>query len=243
MRRVAGWALVFAVLLVTAVGLQLAATISRPVQELAAATTRLNQGDYSVIVSERVGGEIGQLAAAFNSMAATLNQQRAEVRCQQEAMARRNHELEQALAEVRAATEAREALATTVRNLSVPVVSILEHVVVLPLVGELDARRGRLLLERLLAGVSEQRARIAILDVTGVPFVDAEVIDWLIRASAAASLLGAQCVLVGISPEVAQALVASGANLDRLVARADLRSAVEYAMGATSQPTLALRKR
>jgi rsbT co-antagonist protein RsbR len=117
-----------------------------------------------------------------------------------------------------------------VRNLSVPVVSILEHVVVLPLVGELDARRGNLLLERLLAGVSEQRFRIAILDVTGVPFVDAEVVDWLIRASAAAGLLGVRCVLVGISPEVAQALVASGANLDRLITRADLRSAVEYAI-------------
>jgi anti-anti-sigma factor len=229
-RQVAGLALVFAVLLATAVGLQLAATISRPVRELASATARLNQGDYDVVVSERDGGEIGQLAQAFNSMAATLNQQRAEVRCQQQAMARRNQELEQALAEVRAATEAREALATTVRNLSVPVVSILEQVVVLPLVGELDARRGHLLLERLLAGVSEQRARIAILDVTGVPFVDAEVVDWLIRGATAAGLLGAQCVLVGISPEVAQALVASGANLDSLVTRADLRSGVEYAM-------------
>ena len=229
-RQAAGLALVFAALLAAAVGLQLAATISRPVRELVAATARLNQGDYDVVVSERTGGEIGQLALAFNSMVATLHQQRAEVRCQQDAMARRNYELEQALAEVRAATEAREALAATVRNLSVPVVSILEHVVVLPLVGELDARRGQLLLERLLAGVGEQHARIAILDVTGVPFVDGEVIDWLIRASAAASLLGAQCVLVGISPEVAQALVASGANLDRLVTRADLRSGVEYAM-------------
>jgi rsbT co-antagonist protein RsbR len=229
-RQVAGLALVFAVLLVTAVGLQLTATISRPVQELAAATARLNQGDYDVVVSERAGGEIGQLASAFNSMAGTLNQQRAEVQCQQESMARRNQELEQALAEVRAANQAREALATTVRNLSVPVVSILEHVVVLPLVGELDARRGQLVLERLLAGVSEQRARIAILDVTGVPFVDADVVDWLIRAAAAASLLGAQCVLVGISPEVAQALVASGASLDGIVTRSDLRSAVEYAM-------------
>jgi anti-anti-sigma factor len=230
LRQVAGLALMFAVLLAVVVGLRLAATISRPVQELAVATARLNQGDYDVVVSERAGGEIGQLALAFNSMATTLNQQRAEVRCQQEAMARRNHELEHALAEVRAATEAREAMATTVRNLSVPVISIFEHVVVLPLVGELDGRRGNLLLERLLAGVSEQRARIAILDVTGVPFVDAEVIDWLVRASAAAGLLGAQCVLVGISPEVAQALVASGANLEGLVTRADLRSAVEYAM-------------
>jgi anti-anti-sigma factor len=229
-RQVAGLALVFAVLLATAVGLQLAAAISRPVRELVAATARLNQGDYDVVVSERAGGEIGQLALAFNSMATTLNQQRSEVRCQQAAMAHRNHELEQALAEVRAATEAREALAATVRNLSVPVVSIFEQVLVLPLVGELDARRGQLLLERLLAGISEERARIAILDVTGVPFVDAEVIEWLIRASAAAGLLGAQCVLVGISPEVAQALVASGANLEKLITRADLRSAVEYAM-------------
>jgi rsbT co-antagonist protein RsbR len=242
MRQVAGIALVVAVLVAAAAGLQLASTISRPVQELVAATSRLNQGDYDVVVSERAGGEIGQLASAFNRMTAALNQQRIEVRCQQEAMARRNDELELALDQVRAANQAREALATTVRNLSVPVVSILEHVVVLPLVGELDAQRGHLLLERLLAGVSEQRARIAILDVTGVPFVDIEVAKWLLRAATATALLGAQCMLVGISPEVAQALVASGASLDGLVTRADLRSAVEYAMHLNSQPQSVKRK-
>jgi rsbT co-antagonist protein RsbR len=125
-------------------------------------------------------------------------------------------------------------MASTVRSLSVPVIAILKQVIVVPLVGEIDEQRAHLLLERLLAGVTEQRAKIAILDVTGVPFVDAELATWLLRAASATQLLGAQCVLVGISPEVAQALVASGADLARMATRADLRSAVELALRATS---------
>ena len=110
--------------------------------------------------------------------------------------------------------------------------------ILIPLVGEIDAARGEMLLDRLLERVTAQRAQIAILDITGVPVVDASVVDWLLKATISARLLGARCILVGISPEVAQTIVASGADLAALTTRADLRSAVEYA-GRTVGITIA----
>jgi rsbT co-antagonist protein RsbR len=226
-------ALVLTMLIAAAFGGLLPRSMSRPLNDLVTATRRLNQGDYAAVVATRDRSEIGQLAAAFNQMTAALRQQRAEVLHQQATLAERNQELEQTLCELQAATAARETLAATVRTLSVPVVPILERVVMIPLVGEIDAERAAMLLDRLLDTIVAQGAAIAILDVTGVPMVDVSLVGWLIRASVAARLLGAQCILVGISPEVAQALVASGADLADLTTRSDLRSAVEQAIRAT----------
>jgi anti-anti-sigma regulatory factor/nitrogen fixation/metabolism regulation signal transduction histidine kinase len=227
-QQITGTALLLTLLIVAAFGGLVPRSITRPLMELVAATRRLNQGDYTVVVSTRDGSEIGQLAASFNQMTAALSQQRAEVLAQQAALAERNQELEQTLAELRAATAAREQLAVTMRALSVPIVPILEHVILIPLVGEIDAGRAQTLLERLLDGITQEAARIAILDITGVPVVDISLVDWLIKTTMAADLLGCRCILVGISPEVAQALVASGAELTALTTRANLRQAVEY---------------
>ena len=221
-------ALLLTLLIVAAFGGLLPRSITQPLMELVTATRRLNQGDYAVVVSTRDGSEIGQLAASFNQMTAALNQQRAEVLRQQTALAERNQDLEQTLTELQAATEAREQLAVTIRALSVPIVPILEHVILIPLVGEIDTSRAQTLLERLLDGITQERARVALLDITGVPVVDTSLVDWLIKTTVAAELLGCQCILVGISPEVAQALVASGTDLTALTTRANLRQAVEY---------------
>ena len=229
-QQIAGLALLATIVLAALFGLRLARGLARPLVDLAGAVERVNGGDFGASVAGADGGEIGRLARAFNQMTATLRRQRDEVRAQHEAMAERNRELEQALGELQAAAAARDELASTVRALSVPVVPIIGRVIALPLVGEIDAGRAAVLLERLLAGVASEQARVVILDITGVPFVDAETAQWLLQAAAAAELLGARCVLTGISPEVAQALVASGADLGRLVTRADLRGGVEYAM-------------
>jgi anti-anti-sigma factor len=234
-QQIAAGAILLTLLLTVAAALQLAQRLAHPLNELVEATTRLNQGDYEVAVTQRDGSEAGVLAAAFNHMTMTLRQQRDEVQRQQAAIVQRNRQLEQALGRAEAATAEREALATTVRELSVPVVPILEDVIVVPLVGEIDERRAQALRRRLLDGIADRRARIAIVDITGVPLVDVALASWLIKTADAAALLGARCVLVGISPEVAQALVAGGADLDRLATRAELRGAVEYAMRATGQ--------
>lgn len=204
-------------------------TMTKPLLQLVDATKRLNQGNYGVVVSTRDGSEIGQLATSFNQMSTALSHEREQVLRQQGALTKQNQELEHTLAELQAATAAREQLAVAVRTLSVPVLPILEQVLLIPLVGEIDTERAQIMLERLLDGITTGRARIAIIDITGVPLVDEGMVDWLMRATSAARLMGARCILVGIGPEVAQALVASGANMANLTTRADLRSAVEYA--------------
>lgn len=209
--------------------------ITRPVAALTEAAQAITAGDLSQAVRVSSRDEVGVLAAAFNHMMSTLNQQRTELVSQQAALVTRNEDLERAMRDVRTATTEREALSYTLRQMSVPVVPILEGVLVLPLVGELDQERTRLLSQRLLEGVAAQRADIAILDITGVPFVDATVVEGLLKATAAATLIGTRCILVGIRPEVAEAMVASGFEIKQLSIHADLRGAVEDALRTRSK--------
>jgi rsbT co-antagonist protein RsbR len=223
-------ALLLTIVIAAIFGWVLPKTMTRPLLSLVSATKQLTKGDYGVVVDIRDGSEIGELAKAFNQTSMALLEQREEVARQQAALQAQNAELQQTLAELHASTEARAQMAVTIRALSVPVISILDRVLLLPLVGEIDAERGKMLLDRLLEGVTNQHARIVILDITGVPVVDITLVDWLLKATWAARLMGARCILVGIGPEVAQAIVASGADLSDLMTKADLRSAVEYAV-------------
>jgi rsbT co-antagonist protein RsbR len=215
-------------------GIWLAQTITRPLQKLVVGTTELAQGNYDVTVDQRDGSEIGQLAVAFNQMTSTLKAQQTEVARQQTALAERNQALEQSLHEVQAANTARDAMAATIRQLSVPVIPILSNVLLVPLVGEIDEARAQVFMQRLLDSVVKQRARLAILDVSGVPVVDQAVARWLLDAVEAARLIGAESVLVGIGPEMAEALVAIDIDLSRFSVQANLMSAVEYAVRSTT---------
>lgn len=217
-------------MLAALLGARLARALTQPLNTLVAATERINQGDYEHSIPERDGGEIGQLVAAFNRMTGALRAERAELATQQSAMAERNHELEQALGQLKRAVDERETLATTVRALSVPIIPILDQVLVAPLVGEIDLDRANVLTQRLLESAASQRARLVILDITGVAMLDHDVATWLLRAARAMELLGARAMLAGVSPEVAQALVSSGADLSRLAVAPDLRAAVEFAL-------------
>src|SRR5262245_45134027 len=114
-------------------------------------------------------------------------------------------------------------------ELSTPLIPITNDVVVMPLVGSIDSRRAQQVLDTLLHGINERNARVAILDITGVPVVDTHVASALIRAAQAAQLLGAQVVLTGIRPEVAQTLVGMGTELHGVVTRSDLQSGIAFA--------------
>ncbi|MGK3961490.1 PAS domain-containing protein [Sorangium sp. So ce1667] len=118
----------------------------------------------------------------------------------------------------------------TIRAISTPLLPIADGVLVAPLVGELTRERGAQFTETLLEGISSQQARITILDVTGVPQAGPDVTDALIRAARSARLLGAEVVLTGIRPSVAQALVELGADLGGIVTRATLERGVTYAL-------------
>lgn len=120
-------------------------------------------------------------------------------------------------------------LLETLRELSSPVIPVFEGIIVLPLIGNIDTRRASHILEELLSGIERYHAEIVIMDVTGVPIVDTSVANHLLKAAQAARLLGAEAVLVGVRPEVAQTMVQLGVEHSGLTTRADLQSGVEYA--------------
>ncbi len=135
-------------------------------------------------------------------------------------------------AEERAALQQQviEAQRAALRELSTPLIPLAEGVLAMPLIGTIDAARAAQILETLLDGVAAQRARVAILDITGVKLVDAQVASALLNAARAVRLLGAQVILTGIRAEVAQALVHIGADLGDLTTRSTLQSGIATAL-------------
>ena len=115
-------------------------------------------------------------------------------------------------------------------RLSTPVIPISDEVIVMPLIGGLDRARMQQALGVLLDEVQRSRASTAILDITGVPDMDAEATHGIVQAAQAVRLLGAQVVLTGIRPEVAQRLVDLGSNLDEIVTRGTMQAGIAYAM-------------
>jgi PAS domain S-box-containing protein len=122
-----------------------------------------------------------------------------------------------------------EAQQSLLAELSTPLIPLGEGVVVMPLVGAMNAERASQMLDALLRGVTSSGARVAILDVTGVQAVDTHVADILVRAAQSVKLLGAEVVISGIRAGVAQALVGLGADLREVVTRRTLRDGIEFA--------------
>jgi rsbT co-antagonist protein RsbR len=152
---------------------------------------------------------------------------------QEMTIAARTADLQRALADVQARAEEQAQLLaqvaqqqTTIRDLSVPVIPITATTLIMPLVGALDNGRLGLLQAQALQAVEQAAARTLILDITGVPMVDSHVAQGLLSVVQATRLLGADTVLVGIRPEVAQALVSIGLELEGMRTFGDLQSAL-----------------
>ncbi len=117
------------------------------------------------------------------------------------------------------------------RDVSSPLCPLTSDVLLMPLVGAIDNDRAKLIMNTLLQGVAANRARIVILDITGVPEMDAQVAAALLRSAQAVRMLGAQLVLTGISTQMAQALVHLGVDLSTLITRGSLQGGITYAFG------------
>ncbi len=115
----------------------------------------------------------------------------------------------------------------SIRKLSMPILQIREQLLIVPLVGMIDARRARELTESLLVAIRDRRARGVVLDITGVPEVDTATASYLIQACDAAQLMGAKIVITGISSEIAQALVALGTRLPVTHTLGDLQEGLD----------------
>jgi rsbT co-antagonist protein RsbR len=114
-------------------------------------------------------------------------------------------------------------------ELSTPVVSLWEGILALPLIGTLDSARTQIVMESLLQQIVDTGAEIAIIDITGVPTVDTLVAQHLIKTVAAARLMGADCIISGIRPQIAQTIVHLGLELD-VVSKATMASAFALAL-------------
>lgn len=121
-----------------------------------------------------------------------------------------------------------EAQAAALAELSTPLIPISDRVMVMPLIGSVDSRRAQQVIDTLLSGIAANHAASVILDITGVPVVDTQVANALLRAAQAVRLLGAQVVLTGIRPEVAQTLVSLGTDLSGITTRSSLQSGIAY---------------
>jgi rsbT co-antagonist protein RsbR len=116
-------------------------------------------------------------------------------------------------------------------ELSTPVVQLWDGIVALPLIGTLDSARTQIVMESLLQTIVDTGAGIAIIDITGVPTVDTLVAQHLLKTVAAARLMGAECLISGIRPQIAQTIVHLGVDLNEVVTKATLADALGLALG------------
>jgi rsbT co-antagonist protein RsbR len=116
-----------------------------------------------------------------------------------------------------------------IRELSTPVLPVREGMLILPIVGVIDSQRARQLTGQLLRGIRANRAKVVVIDVTGVPSINSAVANHLVLTVEAARLLGATAIVTGLSPEIAQTLVTIGVDLTKMNTVCDLRSGIEEA--------------
>ena len=116
-----------------------------------------------------------------------------------------------------------------IRVLSTPVLQVRERLLILPIIGVIDPQRARQLTEQLLRGIRTNRAKVVVIDITGVPVMDETVANHLVQTVEAARLLGATVIITGLSTEIAQTLVTIGVDLGKMHTVGDLQGGIEEA--------------
>lgn len=116
-----------------------------------------------------------------------------------------------------------------IRELSTPVLQVRERLLILPIIGVIDSQRARQLTEQLLRGIRANRAKVVVIDITGVPSVDSIVANHLVQTVDASRLMGATVIVTGLSSEIAQTLVTIGLDLSKIKAIGDLQGGIEEA--------------
>jgi len=131
-----------------------------------------------------------------------------------------------------------------IRELSTPVLQVRERLLILPIIGVIDAQRARQVTEQLLRGIRQNRAKVVVIDITGVPTIDSTVANHLVQTVEASRLMGASVIITGLSSEIAQTLVTIGVDLSKMNAVGDLQGGIEeaerllgYTVMMTGEPT------
>lgn len=124
-------------------------------------------------------------------------------------------------------------------EVSAPVVKVWDKVLMVPLIGMLDSARTQMVMETLLTAIEETQAKVAILDISGIPIVDSLVAKHLIRTVAAAKLMGSECIITGIRSKIAQTMIQLGVDLTGVVTKSSMADGLKIALDLTNQKIVA----
>jgi anti-anti-sigma regulatory factor/CHASE3 domain sensor protein len=211
----------------------LASNIARRVGRVTWAAERIAGGDNSVrCVLPASHDEVGLMAATFNSMANIIEQRTNDLTSQYTLVEAARCAAEESRAQIAEQLDVIDQQQALIREMSVPVLPLLASTLVMPLVGALDSQRLALMQEQALHALEQSSARQLILDITGVPIIDTQVALGLTQLVQAARLLGTRVSIVGIRPEVAQALVGLGISLSDITTYSTLQLSVAQALAA-----------
>jgi anti-anti-sigma regulatory factor/HAMP domain-containing protein len=216
------------------VGLFISRRVISPIVQLQEGARRIGSGDleHSIVLQGR--SELTTLAGDFNHMATSLREsqfrQAAWSHELEACVQERTAELSRTLEQLQEESRAKENLVLLVKEMSSPVIPVMEGIIVIPIVGALDSERAQRVMDDLLAGIAREHTRVAILDITGLAVVDTAVANALLQASQAARLLGAEPILVGIAPEVAETLVQLGVEIRHFRTAATLQEGLQMAL-------------
>jgi anti-anti-sigma regulatory factor len=188
--------------------------LDRLIETMASLTT----GEYDVAfqVDEAKEDDFTQVEFSMNFLIEQLRYERDENK-------RKQTELEEKIDTIRKQQEA-------ILELSTPNIKVWEGVLVIPIIGTLDTRRSQRLTEELLTKIGLTQSKVALIDITGVPTVDSAVANHILKTVAAVQLLGAECVITGIRPEVAQTIVHLGVNLSGVETLSNLAEGLKWAL-------------
>lgn len=214
----------------------LASSIARRIERVTAAATQMAGGDLEARCALPASrDEIGQMAQTFNTMAAALKQHADSLQVQYRAAEEARRDAERARTQVQAQLDTIAQQQGVIREMSVPVLPLDSTTLVMPLVGALDSERLLLVQSQALQALEHSRARQLILDVTGVPVVDTLIARGLLQVTQMAELLGARVLVVGIRPEVAQALVALDLSWSHFQTYSTLQQGIAHTLGQAAR--------
>lgn len=205
------------------------ATVYDRIADLLMALTDVAAGDFSnrLDLGLPATHPLGAMCLGLNDMIDSL-----------EAEQKRNDQYRRELEEKLATIEQQR---SAIRELSTPVMEVWEGILCLPIVGIMDTTRSAEMTDSLLKAVVATRARSTIVDITGIEVMDTRTADHFIRMAKAVRLLGAECVLTGMNPQIAQTVIHMGVDMAGVVTHRSLRDALQYFIGPGNRAARAPR--
>ncbi len=207
--------------------------VTAPLAQLRDAIRKVTAGERTIELDSSRDDELGELAESFQTMALSVKDREEAQKQAEESITILNLELASNLEREKERNEQLLALQREVDDLSTPVLEVWRHVLALPIIGVLDEARGQKIMERLLDAVVSRQSQFVILDITGTHAIDAAAAERLMRVVSAVELLGARCVLTGVRPAVARAIVEIGADFGSLKTLRTLRQGLELCVQGT----------